>query len=274
MTQARRPKVQGSWNLHNALPTDMDFFILLSSGTGVIGNGGQSNYAAGNTYQDTLARYRCSHGQKAVSLDLGIVLSEGFVAENGKVMDRLPRMGAWNPIHQNQFFALLDYYFDPSREVPTPENAQVIIGIDVPANILAKGKEIPYAMHDPLFRTMHQIDASSTTAANLPSEHSLDTKHMFTTAESLAGAATVVAEALKVKLSKILGLAPAGIDVHHRVESYGVDSLVAVELRSWIMKELSADVAVFEIVGGSTFEGVGQLVARKSTLAKDSWAGS
>lgn len=34
---AVRPKVQGSWNLHELLPRDMSFFILLSSATGVLG---------------------------------------------------------------------------------------------------------------------------------------------------------------------------------------------------------------------------------------------
>ena len=44
---AVRPKVQGSWNLHNHLPKDMDFFVLLSSSAGVAGSRGQGNYAAG-----------------------------------------------------------------------------------------------------------------------------------------------------------------------------------------------------------------------------------
>src|SRR5690349_522221 len=28
---ATRPKIQGSWNLHNLLPKDLDFFVCLSS---------------------------------------------------------------------------------------------------------------------------------------------------------------------------------------------------------------------------------------------------
>lgn len=42
-----RPKVQGSWNLHNYLPKDMDFFVLLSSSAGITGSRGQGNYSAG-----------------------------------------------------------------------------------------------------------------------------------------------------------------------------------------------------------------------------------
>ena len=32
-----RPKFKGTWNLHNNLPADMDFFVLLSSLAGVHG---------------------------------------------------------------------------------------------------------------------------------------------------------------------------------------------------------------------------------------------
>lgn len=40
-TKSTQPKINGSWNLHQAFPKDMDFFIMLSSMAGVIGNPGQ-----------------------------------------------------------------------------------------------------------------------------------------------------------------------------------------------------------------------------------------
>jgi hypothetical protein len=35
-----RAKIQGSWNLHEALPKHLDFFVMLSSISGIIGNPG------------------------------------------------------------------------------------------------------------------------------------------------------------------------------------------------------------------------------------------
>lgn len=271
--QSTHPKVQGSWNLHVALPVGMDFFIMLSSVCGVFGNGGQSNYAAGNTFQDALAEYRRSSGEKAVALDLGIMLSEGFVAENQHVMDRLKRVGVFLPIHQNELFAIFDYYCNPSSGPAKTFKSQVITGLEIPNNMLAQGAEIPVAMRQPLFRHMHQIDASGAGSSNAASKPALDTKVMVMQAESSAAAVAVVAEALKMKLSQIMGIPHAGIDLQHRVESYGVDSLVAVELRNWLAKELSADIAVFEILGGATLVGVSQTVVRKSSLSKPSWDG-
>jgi len=48
---------------------------------------------------------------------------------------------------------------------------------------------------------------------------------------------------------------------------YGVDSLIAVELRNWFT-EFSADIAIFEILGGATFKAVGGLAALRGCSGK------
>ena len=53
-----QPKFSGAWNLHTALlpqPRPLDFFIMLSSISGLIGNRGQAAYAAANDTQTTNA---------------------------------------------------------------------------------------------------------------------------------------------------------------------------------------------------------------------------
>jgi len=48
---ALRPKVHGSWNLHKLLSkNDLEFFVMLSSLSGVVGLASQCNYAAGGTF--------------------------------------------------------------------------------------------------------------------------------------------------------------------------------------------------------------------------------
>ena len=74
-----QPKYQGAWNLHNALP-DLDFFIMLSSISAVIGNRGQAAYAAANSFLDDFAHYRASQGLSGTSINLGVVKEIGHVA--------------------------------------------------------------------------------------------------------------------------------------------------------------------------------------------------
>ncbi|KAF2653156.1 hypothetical protein K491DRAFT_603418 [Lophiostoma macrostomum CBS 122681] len=47
---------------------------------------------------------------------------------------------------------------------------------------------------------------------------------------------------------------------------YEVDSLVAVELRNWIKKEFVADVAVLDLMSGTSIVVVSALVSKKSTI--------
>ena len=62
------PKVNGARTLHDALgDTELDFFIMTSSTSGILGTPGQANYAAGNAYLDSLALYRTEHGKSGVS---------------------------------------------------------------------------------------------------------------------------------------------------------------------------------------------------------------
>lgn len=55
---------------------------MLSSVSGILGNPGQSNYAAGNTFEDSLAHYRHREGLKSTALDLGAVRDVGYLAES------------------------------------------------------------------------------------------------------------------------------------------------------------------------------------------------
>jgi NAD(P)-dependent dehydrogenase (short-subunit alcohol dehydrogenase family) len=51
-TESLLPKVRGTWNLHKALPKDLDFFVLVSSFVGAIGNASQAAYSAASSFQD------------------------------------------------------------------------------------------------------------------------------------------------------------------------------------------------------------------------------
>ena len=53
--------------------------------------------------------------------------------------------------------------------------------------------------------------------------------------------------------------------------SYGVDSLVAVELRNWFAREVSAEVAIFEILGEPSISSLAVAVARRSQYRLQTW---
>lgn len=95
-----RPKVQGTMNLHKAL----DFFVMTSSVSDILGTPGQSNYAAGNSVLGYLARHRVLRGQKATSLILTMVLGVGYVAEHLELEQTIQSKGIYS-IDENHLLA-------------------------------------------------------------------------------------------------------------------------------------------------------------------------
>ncbi|CAC5403639.1 unnamed protein product [Mytilus coruscus] len=66
------PKTIGTWNLHLlAKDLTLDFFVLHSSISSAFGNAGQTNYGAGNAFQDAIAFHRRGLGLAGQSINWG-----------------------------------------------------------------------------------------------------------------------------------------------------------------------------------------------------------
>ena len=89
---------------------------------------------------------------------------------------------------------------------------------------------------------------------------------LVATAQSLDEAALIGSTCLMEKMSKILCMPIENIDASLPPHSFGVDSLVAVELRNWFMSELGVDMKVYEILGNQAISEIGLQVARKVRL--------
>ncbi len=97
-----RPKLNGSWNLHQATKEmELDFTVYFSSMASLLGSPGQGNYAAANAFMDSLAQYRSAQDMKTISINWGPWAGAGMAANiqaSGKRFDRglgtiLPEQG-------------------------------------------------------------------------------------------------------------------------------------------------------------------------------------
>ena len=262
-------KTVGSWNLHTILPPGMDFFIFLSSASGLVGLRGQTNYAAGNTYEDALARYRVARGEKAVSLDLGAMIDDGLLAETPELLNRVLAYGALNPVSRRQFHGILDYFCDPSLPLLSVEECQAVIGLGAGGGPGLDGVDL---RRQPMLLQLLQVGNGDATSGHGNEEDVVNFRELLSQSTSWIEAGDVVVQALIAKLSKSLStMQNNDVDIYKPLHAYGVDSLLAVELRNWIGKEFQADVAVFETLGGSTLSTLGMLVAGRSALKHESW---
>ena len=95
MERVLKPKLDGTKNLDKIFSdTKLDFFIVFSSLTSVIGNSGQSNYTAANAYMTGLISRRRKRGLAGTSLDIGRIAGIGYMERAGDIArEQLIRYG-------------------------------------------------------------------------------------------------------------------------------------------------------------------------------------
>lgn len=75
-------QVRGICNLHRLTrDLELDYFVMHSSVVSVIGNGGQTNYTAGNAFMDGMAHFRRQQGLAGQTLNWG-ALDLGLLHKN------------------------------------------------------------------------------------------------------------------------------------------------------------------------------------------------
>ncbi|KAI1505135.1 iterative type I polyketide synthase [Biscogniauxia marginata] len=253
---AVKPKVQGSWNLHELLPKDLDFFLMLSSATGILGNRSQANYAAGNTFQDMLARHRRSLGLAGSTIDLGTVLAVGYVAKNRHRTQVARHLGTvLETLREDEIHALMEYCMDTRAGSP----AQLISGLTNIATYRAKGMPPPTYMGYPLFTNLRTITASR--SGRTDGSDGLMVEALLNAATSYDAATEIIQEAIIKKLSGLLAVPTDNIDPQKSISSNGVDSLVAMEFRAFLSKEVKADIPVLDIMGTLSLAAVARKAA-------------
>lgn len=264
---AIHPKVQGTWALHKQFDQkgSLDFFVMLSSAVAVAGNASQANYAAGGTYQDALARWRVRQGLPGVSIDLGAVKSIGVAASTSGVLGHLQRVG-YTPIHEEQVLSIL------GTAILQPHDPQVVVGLDSRPGTHWDVKGESQLGRDMRFAALRPHEADSSVGAS-PVGGSNSLAARLAKAESLEQAADQVGAAIAEKISGIFMIPLDEVDLAHKPAQYGIDSLVAVELRNMLVQQAAAEVSIFDIMQSVSLAALAAAVAAKSTyvsLAQES----
>ncbi|KAJ5621531.1 hypothetical protein N7528_006314 [Penicillium herquei] len=245
---AIQPKVAGTWNLHKQFSQrgSLDFFVMLSSLSAILGWASQASYAAGGSYQDALAHWRCSSGLPGVSLDMGVIKDVGYVAESRTVSDRLRKVGQSLRIAEDSVLRAL------ATAVLHPfSRPQVLLGLNSgpgshwdPTSESQMGRDARFM---PLrYRKPAASRAQSGEGGNDPDLEPLSAK--LRAAESSDAAAGHVGEAIAAKLADIFMIPVDEIALDKPPSVYGVDSLVAVELRNMLVLQAACDISIFSIL--------------------------
>ena len=254
-----KPRIQGAWNLHNALRTaDLDFFVMLASVSGIIGNPGQAAYAASNTFLDSFAAYRNQLGLPASAINIGLVASVGYVAEN---MAQNPDMAAaaHDRLSEAELLAVIKAAI--TNPIPGCDFQNTVTGLK-----LHPGKTIPgWALDAKFVHVLHSYQATTTPAVD-QSGNVNTTRQLVRQADSMDAAVQLICDAVSQRLSSLLMIAVEEVNTKKPVVAYGLDSLAAVELRNWITSGLEATVPLIELMNSPSIEHLAGKIASKSRL--------
>lgn len=257
---AIKAKVAGTWNLHNAsiAHTPLDFFTMLSSISGVVGNKGQANYAAANAFMDAFAFYRQGQGLRAHTVDLGLIEDVGYVAEvGGAALEARFDRREWTPINEGMLRSILSCSILQQTGHPgslsTRSRAQMVTGIAYPLPLdrsdLAGNRRFDY-----LFATSegHGNDEASGEQADPVSQAVRAFRITHESGEADAAALTRAAvPLLQSQITHLLRL-ETEMEPGKPLMAYGLDSLSAVELRGWVRQKLGGELSTLDITNASS----------------------
>ncbi|KAI1846403.1 hypothetical protein JX266_007608 [Neoarthrinium moseri] len=265
-SQVVRSKVNGAWNLHNALlDTRLDFFIMLSSVAGIVGNRGQAAYAAANTFLDALMHHRLNQGLVATSLDLTAIEDVGYLAENTERQTQVLKTLSGNTMVESEVLTLVELSINGMVQAHC--GGQCVTGLDFS---VAPGADLPYYASDGRFSHLRDAALDKRSCNDmLNGVASLSISQKLQRAQSVSECVEIVTAGLCDKLGAIL-MIPNELMLTQKasvsVAALGLDSLNAIELRNWIAKELLAHLQVLELLMSRSLVDLASLVLKKSTL--------
>ena len=232
------PKVQGGWNLHILSQRQpLDFFVCYSSATSLMGLPGQSNYVAANTFLDALVSHRRQIGLCGLSINWGPFSVVGLAAKSPQLANRFASHGI-EPLTPSEGNRVL-------LRLLAQSGAQVgVLKLDL-KRLFAAASSLALS---PYFREL-TIDAAPPDSAAGAAAAPL--------AEQLGRAAAseqpaLLQEYLTTQLGRILRLPAAKLALNSSLNSLGMDSLMALELRNQLSADLQLTVPIPILLEGAS----------------------
>ncbi|KAI8267628.1 Reducing polyketide synthase DEP5 [Colletotrichum sp. SAR11_239] len=268
------PKIQGTENLHKALAqSSLDFFVLFSSIGGLVGNIGQANYNAANTYLDAFVRYRHNLGLPASVIDIGIMGGIGVIASTGTMQDRAQSAG-YHILCEEELLEAITISIHHSRPGPTPSRgdayshlSQMALGLWSKENLADPSTHVLWKKnaHTSAAHGIHpeNLDSITPEFSSTKSELATIMKIAKSTPDRLLHEETIglIVKLLGTAIAQLLALSSAEIGPEAALDDLGLDSLNANELTSWISQHLLVDLPLPDLIQSTTIHDLADKIA-------------
>jgi acyl carrier protein len=215
----------------------LDFFILYSSATTLLGNPGQANYVAANAAVEAIAEARAKDGLPALAVAWGPIADTGALQRQAAVAEHLERHLGRPAMPPRKALDLLDGLWASGE--PSP------VVLDVDWRALSVRSLAPARFE--------------AVAPSRDNEGGADFLALIADLEE-ADARDVLAELIAEKVAEVLGMTTDAIDMTRPVADLGLDSLMGMELKLGLEERIGVDLPPMLLAEGGSVNRIAEKV--------------
>ncbi|XP_044150162.1 highly reducing polyketide synthase PKS6-like isoform X1 [Bufo gargarizans] len=239
------PKVDGVVNLHLAtLNMKLDYFVCYSSIASFVGNSGQANYAAANSFLDIFCQYRRNMGLCGQSISWG-GLNLGVLTNQLHVHKILEAKGAL-------LFSIVEIHEHLKNCLQLNNSSQAIAKFNFKTMYENQMSQIPAVK-----KRFYSVIIGDMSSWEQTSKENHSSNSNNETCEDY----------ILLVITELTGVSPSDITMSTLLSSLGIDSMSAMTLQSRILKEKNMRIPLLKLLDPKT--AVSTLVSLvKETLDK------
>lgn len=271
------PKVRGTWNILEIAKShglELDFVVLISSLSGIVGQTGQANYSSANTFLDAFSQYSTSQGVPCTTITFGVMEGIGVMSNNVELLRKLQGSG-WRLNNESELLEAVDSAIQlqtnkrgdikqmlASTSANAVDKTRFIFGL-CPTVPLSSPDSYTNLRADVRMAVYHSSKRQGKKSA--VSEDALRT--LLSTAKKDASvlesgeSRSLLAMEIGKKLCSLLLLPDDNLDPSMKTGEMGLDSMVAVEMGAWWKITFGLEMSTLEVVSMGTLEALGKRAA-------------